>query len=466
MNPSPTLDAGLVAAPDTRAPARRLQIDRPTAFALALAAAGLPFRLLFVALLHSPARYDTSDMYWYHRSALHFLDASRAVDHFDWYYPTGTPAMIALFLKLFGPVAGVTALALAQATLVSTEVPLVYVIGRRWFGPNVGLAASALYALHYLPLGFAGMFMSESWLTIGLVAALALLDPEKPGRALLAGLMLGFGAWAKSQAVLLAPLWALLMVWRWRRWGSAAALVAGTVAVVLPMSILASKKVGRPVMLSPNGGQTFALGQCPIKSISYNDPKHHEGANFGLPDLFQRVPRGEQEAFWEDAHYDVPFFDSGFYFREGLRCIRRYRYHALRAVFLHLADTFAGPPWSMVAPWPLTITRFNGLVVASNLVIAYLVAPLAFLGLWLRRREAAMWLVFGLPVLSLLASALLFHGDPRFRVPYDFAFILAACSAVQHLVNGRRAKAMAAAAVGEGVPAQIASECVSSGRGL
>ena len=53
-----------------------------------------------------------------------------------------------------------------------------------------------------------------------------------------------------------------------------------------------------------------------------------------------------------------------------------------------------------------------------------------------------MWLCFGLPAVSLLASAALFHGDPRFRVPYDFAFFLAAAVGIDAWLETRRNRAI------------------------
>jgi hypothetical protein len=230
---------------------------------------------------------------------------------------------------------------------------------------------------------------------------------------------------------------------RGRRIAPAAAVVVGAVVVVLPMSVLASAHLHRSVLLSPNGGQTFALGQCPIQSIYYDDPQTHTGAQFGLPDVHQRIGRGEAEASWGEAHYTEPFFNSGYYFRQGLDCIRQYPGHALRSLAYHLLDTFAGPPWSNVVPWPESAGPFPALTLLSNLLVAYLVAPLAFLGLLLRFRDERIWLIFALPVASLLASAVLFHGDPRFRVPYDFVFFLGAGAAAQALVERYRASRQA-----------------------
>ena len=61
-------------------------------------------------------------------------------------------------------------------------------------------------------MGFAGMYMSENVPhDRARGRAGAARSPTKPKSAFKAGLALGFGSWAKSQAFLLAPLWALLL---------------------------------------------------------------------------------------------------------------------------------------------------------------------------------------------------------------------------------------------------------------
>ena len=113
--------------------------------------------------------------------------------------------------------------------------------------------------------------------------------------------MLGLGAWAKSQAVLLVPLWGLVMILRKQR-RAALMLAIGGFGVVIPISIFVSVASGHPVYMSNNGGQTFALAHCPIKAIKYSDPKSNTGAEFGIPTVFQRVGQGDEEATWQDAH--------------------------------------------------------------------------------------------------------------------------------------------------------------------
>src|SRR5205814_10273688 len=62
----------------------------------------------------------------------------------------------ALAIRAFGPVE--TSVRLPSVLLGTAAVPLVYLLGRRWFGPFVGLLAAALlatwhYSIHFGRLG-------------------------------------------------------------------------------------------------------------------------------------------------------------------------------------------------------------------------------------------------------------------------------------------------------------------------
>jgi hypothetical protein len=400
-------------------------LDRRARIIVWVSAVGLLWRMVFVGFIHRPWLMDYSDMHSYLSAAEHYADLGRSTDTGDWYYPSGTGASIGLWLLLFGVEAGKRVAGELQAVMAAAVVPLTYVIGRRFFtDARVAFWAAILYAVHYLPMGFAGLFMSETYLTIGLAGAMALLQPERPRSALAAGLALGYGAWAKSQAFLLAPLWAALLLLD-RKVKPAVAVLVGVLCFVVPVSVIATIKSGQPSFISSNGGQTFALGQCPVRTMIFEHPQEHWRILWSAPDLNQRTPRGEVEASWQDAVFDVPFNHSRYYMGVGLDCIRRYPRHALRTLFFHVADTFSGPPWSNIIPWPESHAGYEVPAAIANWFVSYLLAPLAFFALALHRRERGIWIVFGFPVLSLLASAVLFHGDPRFRVPYDFTFFLA-----------------------------------------
>ena len=305
------------------------------------------------------------------------------------------------------------------------------------------LASATAFALHFFSIEWCGVFLSENYLTLGLVLAVALFDPAQPPRCGFAGMALALGALAKPQCLLLLPLWCLLLASR-RHLSAAAALVLGAASLVLPASYAATRATHHLQVLSAMGGVVMTQAWCPVLDVVTVYPGGQMG--FGLPVVAQRDARGEVEATWGHAKYNVPFTDSSFYAREGLRCIARFPRHAVRTFFLSIADTFAGPPWSYQGPWLDVFTEFRTPTLTFNLLFCWLVVPFALWGMYRGRRDFGMLATVTLPVLSCVVNCAVFHGEPRFRLPYDFMLWIAACVAVASLWR-TRATATATAAV-------------------
>src|SRR6185312_7192593 len=85
---------------------------------LAATAIGLGLRLLWVLKIHPPSRSVFSDMGSYVERAKHLAQGYYAPG--DWIYPPGTPAPLALWLKLT-PNHWETAAALMQALMGTVE---------------------------------------------------------------------------------------------------------------------------------------------------------------------------------------------------------------------------------------------------------------------------------------------------------------------------------------------------------
>ncbi len=375
-------------------------------------------RAWYVLLAHPPAKYLYSDMLTNVLRAYAVLDPRHVPNAWDTFVPRGIVEICAAALRLF-PNRSVEALTPVQALLSTACVPLAYVGLRRFFGRRPAAIAAWLLALDYLAIGYAGYFLAENYLTFFLTLALALLRPEKPGSCFLSGLSLGLGAWFKAQAFTLLPLWALALWWAGRpsapdpkpRRTAALALAAGCLLWVVPESVLVSRIAHRPLFMSSNGGQNFYSGHCPIHLATCTGSWGVYAG--GLPKVYQR------DEGWPDVAFSAPFYDSPFYLKQGLVCIRQSGWRFGLWLVQQIGDTFAGWPGSTIDVWPDWATEQKPWARGTNLAVAYLFAPLAFLGLWRERRRLGAWLGFGLPMASVLGVAVIFLGDPRFRQPYD-----------------------------------------------
>ncbi len=456
------------AAPATGAPAPA----GASTFQVCLATlVGGLLRFWYVLWVHPPAKYLYSDMLANVQRAYAMADPKHVAGPWDTFVPRGIVAIGALALKLF-PDRSVEALTPVQALLSTACIPLAFVGLRRFLGERPARWAAWMLALDYLVIGFAGYFLAETYLAFLLVLALALFQPDRPWRSLWVGLCLGLASWYKAQTFVMVPIWALGLWWtarklspergRARRLG-ALAMILGGLAFVVPESVLVSRILGRPIFMSSNGGQNFYSGHCRVHLLTCVGPWGSYAA--GLPTTWERDPD------WPDRQVTVPFYDSGWYYKEGIRCLESDGLKAPLWFLQQFVDVFAGWPGGTLDPWPDWSTERFAWVRGTNLLIAYLIAPLAFLGLWWRRREEGIWFAFGLPLAQILGIAVLFLGDPRFRVPYDFLFFGAAASAMIAIWESERLRARIPwlakrpGALAQPEPAQ-AGERVGGERGL
>jgi hypothetical protein len=127
---------------------------------------------------------------------------------------------------------------------------------------------------------------------------------------------------------------------------------------------------------------------------------------------------------------DHEVWDQGFFFRKGLECIREDGWSHARLWGRGVLDLL----WTSVI-WPQANEQdLRGPMRVTNVLYAILL-PLILLGTALivrDRRRAGLpsgELVLFLHLATVLVTAFVFFGDPRFRMPYDF-FGLALLAAV------------------------------------
>jgi hypothetical protein len=80
---------------------------------------------------------------------------------------------------------------------------LLFLLGRRWYGDTVGLLASALYAVHWIPLVYgSSLYPRTVAVTCILTAALLLSGANSGVRAVVAGLLAALAVTARySEAI-------------------------------------------------------------------------------------------------------------------------------------------------------------------------------------------------------------------------------------------------------------------------
>jgi 4-amino-4-deoxy-L-arabinose transferase-like glycosyltransferase len=403
--------------------------------ALAAIAVGAVFRFLWVLLFHQPSDYLFSDMAGYVGRAMHLVETG-SLERFDAFYPPGTHLLLAGVFAVFGThQAGLWAAAVVWALLSSATPFFMWRLARLLLTPPAAALTALFTALWPLHATSAGYFLSETPSLAFLLASLwaGYASLQTAGRR---ALMLGATAGALGGvAVTMRPQFVLnlaILVAVWliasRRLRQAAVFAACFAIVIAGAVAHNSAAAGKPTGISENSGLTFFLGQCDVNTV------HTAHAHFTVPPAYQQH-RGR---FYDFTRHEA--WDQGFFFHRGLECVRSNGWSHAALLGRSVLDLTAT---SVI--WPQDREpRLSRLVNVAN--IGYVVLlPAIVLGTLLiardRRRSGrpAGEFVLLLNLLTVLVTALVFFGDPRFRMPYDFFGFALLGAVISDLVFERRA---------------------------
>jgi hypothetical protein len=171
----------------------------------------------------------------------------------------GYPLVLAPVVALGG---GVTAVGVANALLQTATVGIVWLLGRRLFGPTAALAGAALAAA--LPgLWLYSTLVAAENLTILLIAAIALVTSSRPrGRsALLLGALAAVLAYARPSYLPFAPFTAVALLERDPRATFARVrwYLLGVALVIVPIATANLTNGGRVVPIGAAGEELWLL---------------------------------------------------------------------------------------------------------------------------------------------------------------------------------------------------------------
>jgi hypothetical protein len=379
---------------------------------------GAAIRAVWVLVLHPPLDHIYSDSKTYVDTAMHLAQLATP-ERFDAFYPPGTRLLLAIPLALIGTDRdGLTAAAVLW-TVLSALTPYFMWRYLRLLLPlpaaAIGAALCALWPLH---IAYAGFFTSE---TPGLaLLALSLWLAERSVRSLrtrdglLAGFAGGVAAAIRPAFALNVALAALPLVRRARiRVAPLAALAGGSILVLGLVLAHEGLIAGRIVGVSENSGITFYLGHCDIRRVT-------TGTSETLTYTFQtpvatQLDRGRNVSFPDHQVWDQEFFYS-----QGLSCIAADGLAHARIIVRNIYDMGLS-----TVPWPPS--NDEGLKQVATFANVGYVVLLPFIVFWTVRKIRRSWPLGGgrselmlLGQLALaLATAIVYFGDPRFRVPFD-----------------------------------------------
>jgi 4-amino-4-deoxy-L-arabinose transferase-like glycosyltransferase len=324
---------------------------------------------------------------------------------------------------------------LAQIAVAVATALLVYEIGRRWISPRAGLLAALAATVHPY-LIWHDVHMNREILDQLLVAAIVLLTllvAERPSFPLAAalGAVLGLAILGNVRLVLL-PLVVGAFLVRPRTVGPVLVALAATAVVVTPWVVRNRVSVGCTTLTTD--------GRALWKANNPNTLRTLESGKWidDVPPIRGAPPTPQDAGAVYAATGRVMHTDE-------CAQMRYYRHLAFEFMRHHPGEKakLAGVAARML--WQPSVTRTEGrsgagtsldfgrrVVEPAYMIVLY---ALGLVGLYFVPRRLAALTLLVLAYTTL--TAMLFAGETRYRVPWDFLVALCAAAAVTRLVRRR-----------------------------
>jgi 4-amino-4-deoxy-L-arabinose transferase-like glycosyltransferase len=421
---------------------RREWITGALLFALAAA-----LRAAYVASVadEPSVRYPSLDALAYHRWALAIQEGEWLGDRIYYQDPI-YPLFLAGLYTLFG--AGSIGVLFAQCALDAASVVLLYATALTLFGFVPALVAGVIASGYVVFLFYVALLLKAPLLLFLFNLAFYLLVRAATGRDfrwwLAAGLALGLAALARGNAMLFVP---LLLLWialdrespQRRRLGNAAAVSAGILLALAPVTLRNYAVGGELVVLNSQGGQNFYIGNF----------RGNNSGTYRKPPFLRASPIHEEEDFKRAAEQATgrkmtPSEVSSYWWRRGLEEIRadpghflRHTLRKLRLLVNHheLADNYS---FNFVAEVGAPMLRWPLPSYAALFPLALCGAVFAR-----RRRGVVLLLAFWF---AYAASLIMFFNLSRLRLPLVPLVIVFGAFALVEIAQRLRARQLRAAA--------------------
>jgi len=422
---------------DYRVPQSEREAVRWGRVALVSIGAGTVLRAIVGLWLHPPFNYVYSDAEGYVLRAVRLVTHAK-LNRFDTFYPPGTHLLLAIPLKLFGTGrAGGWAASVLWFALSSAVPFLAWRFALRVMSAKAAAVTTILCAAWPLFVTYGAFFMSEvpSLFFLLLTLVLAFKVRESAGaRRVAFGLVAGLAGGvtlAMRPHVTLNILIAIGTMLGARRSARVAAAIALGLAIPVAGAVaLNTHAAGRFVGLSGNAGLNFFQGHCPVHNVTTQEAGVGV-LTFASPVVAQ-LDRGRDYTFVGHMAWD-----QGFMVRQGLDCIRADGIKHVEVVARNIADMGATS-----VPWPPSNEQtMRWFVKPANIAYSWAIpAVIVFAGAYGFERRRAERVVAGYAgqargtsgthafggtmlliahLLCVVPFAIVFAGDPRYRMPTD-----------------------------------------------
>lgn len=385
-------------------------------------------RSFFIFVIHPPEKYIYNDMEIYTTGAVKVALGIPETAQ-DTFYPPGPAYLYSLFFHAPSPFLAIKIFHVFMGIMTCL---FIYGSADILFGKKAAYLAGLFSSLNYLFVDFTGYVLSEGPFIFGLSAMFyfmvksvtAARGIEKRLFSFLTGLLLIFSASFKTVILLLVPVFGVWLLFSLRKYRLAVNLpyyFLGFLPLFAALCVRTYALTGDIGGISTNTGINFYQGRSRVRITYFHDPETKKMY------FFAGSPVAIHDKYPFDLHLygPTPSGSSGLFFREGLRLARKDPGKTFRYSIANIYDLFrsAGiwPSSSVAGIFPKLVKYFNTAVVFLIIIPAMFVFCLQF-----RDIVSSPKFLVCLPVLVLLLASFIFHGESRYRIPFDVFFIILA----------------------------------------
>ena len=278
------------------------------------------------------------------------------------------------------------------------------------FGEKIGLISLSIASIHLPWLSFVGLALSENlfilFLSILAWLTLKLVREGKKRYAILWAITFFTAFILKGTHVFFGPLFVLTLFYFYRKKAIKNLLIICFImsAGLVSHGLFTKQKIDHFQISASAGGLNFVEGKCQIKNNA-------DSAGFSwLSPLYHQLGLNAQKK------WDHPFTDSGFFMKEGLKCIKKNPYVLIQSLegipFLFFGNTL----------WPANQTimksemRLYELFYACFCILGLIVFLRYLSGSSHLQEDILVWV---LPIFSVMLCVYIFKSEIRFRIPFD-----------------------------------------------
>jgi len=246
-------------------------------------------RVIYLYQMHKndPFFYHLfSDPLQYHERALSILSHG-IIGTEAFYHPPLYQYFIALLYAIFG--SNPLVIRIFQVILGTVNVILVYILGRRYFNKTVAKIAGIITAVYPMLIFYDAELLMPTLVISLILLGLYFLLHSGNTYALIAGIIFGLAALARQNMLLIIVIFPLIFLIRYKKiaWRYVGLFWAGSLLMILPVTIRNIVVVKEPILISWQGGINFYIG---------NNPE---------ADGITGIPPGSEKTDWHSAFLDL-----------------------------------------------------------------------------------------------------------------------------------------------------------------